>query len=466
MSGSEHILVLGLGRSGQAAAVLARTEGHFVTAVDELADEPVRARARMLETLGIRVRLGAIALPDEMFHEAVVSPGVPARSPWLRELERRGVPCVSELEYGWQRRGRARTLAVTGSNGKSTCVKWLAEIFREAGWKVAPAGNYGPPVCDVVRQSPDLDLLILEVSSFQFETVRAFRPDIGVLLNCHPNHLDRHADLSEYLGLKCRMFAGQEPGDAAITPVGLRAEAQSRSGGRGRWITFGDSASADYQYRPGAIVRQGVEKVSLRNTLFDNPTLGLNAAAVVAAVEAAGLDASRVGPSARHFKPLPHRMQKVGETDGITFINDSKATNLAALAAAVLAMPGPVLLIAGGLAKQSDFGSVAGALAGRVRGAFLIGQAGPEMQKAWRGAVPSRFCGTLDQAWMAAWSEARPGDTILLSPGCASFDQFAHFEERGNCFIELVRSHLQEAQLPAEPDSKPLCPNRAKGERR
>lgn len=437
MKRCERAIVLGLGGSGVAAARLLCAEGSRVTVVDGGATPQLMQRADELRKNGIEVALGVSALPFYDPDLCVVSPGVPAASPWVRELAARGVPVISELELGWSRR-TCRVVAITGSNGKSTAVKWFAESLRAAGLKAVPAGNYGPPVCRVVVENPALDWLVLEVSTFQMETVAGFRAEVGILLNVNANHLDRHGDMRTYKALKARLFARSLPSDACLVHEPILAEAKQLSGGAGRWLSFGVGANSDYRYASGRVMRGRDEVLDLSGTMFDNDVLGQAGAAVAGGLEACGVDPSCARTAALAFEPLPHRMQPVGEKGGVRFINDSKATNLAAMAAALRMVPSKARLIAGGLAKEHDFGIVKELLAKKAGGVYLIGKASKEMYSAWSDVVPCRLCETLDVAVRQAGAEAVPGDTVLLSPACASFDQFRNFEERGERFAALV----------------------------
>jgi len=437
--------VCGLGASGAAAAQLLRAEGTAVTALDAADTPELRARAAELEAAGARVQLGVRAVPAGDADVAIVSPSLPLASPWLVELRRRGVPLLSELELGW-RRHRGRTLAVTGSNGKSTAVKWLAEALQAGGVRAAPAGNYGPPAARVVREQPDLDWLVLEVSSFQLETCRDFRADVGVLLNILPNHLDRHGDLAAYAALKARLFARPADGDLCLVPAAWRARVQALAGGGGRWLTFGAEPGADVRYRDGRVWEGRRRLADLRGTRFANDVLGVAGAAVVAAARGAGLPPACAARAARRFVPLPHRLQTVAERGGVRYVDDSKATNLAALGAALRMVPGPVRLIAGGRVKENDFSAVKELLAEKAAGVYLIGEAAPALAAAWAAVVPCVPCGTLAAAVAAAGRAAVPGETVLLAPGGASFDQFRNFEERGDRFAELAAAQAAETE--------------------
>jgi len=443
MPSYHQALVLGLGGSGEAAAELLRDEGTEVTALDGGDSPALRHRRSELESRGIRVVLGAREIPAGAFEVAVVSPGVPVTSPWILEMRQRGVPVVSELEFGWSRRA-CKVVAITGSNGKSTAVKWMSEALEAAGLRAAPAGNYGPAVSAVVRQRRDLDWLVLEVSSFQMETSSFFRPDVGILLNINPNHLDRHGDMQLYTKLKARMFSAMTQADVGLVPLKLLKSIKAFAGGEGTWKTFGAGPKSDYRYDDGQVWADHRALADFRGTYFGNDVLGLAAAAVVGGLQACGVDPACAVRSAHGFKALPHRMELVGQSGGVRYVNDSKATNLSAMAAALKMTPGKARLIAGGLVKEKDFSFVKEVLVEKASGVYLIGQASEEMSSAWSDVVSCRLCGTIDVALRKARDEACAGETVLLSPACASFDQFRNYEERGDVFRKLVKDLVEE----------------------
>ena len=437
MAAASRAMVCGLGASGVAAARLLRAEGVAVLAVDEREAPATRTAAAALSALGCAVVLGAKEPPAGEFRLAVASPGLPAAGPFLSTLRRRGLPVVSELELGWSR-FRGRTIAVTGSNGKSCAVKALAECVGRAGRRAIPCGNYGLPVCQATLDFPEADWLVIEASSFQLETCAEFRPDVGVLLNVFPNHLDRHGTLETYARLKARLFARQRGGDVALVPPEWRERVQAWSGGRGEWKTFGADGAADCAYSPGRISETGGGTLDFAGSYFDNEVLGPNAAALVGAARAAGVPPEAVQEALRGFEPLPHRAQVVGDSGGVRWVDDSKATNLSALVASVRMQRRPVWLIAGGRPKETDFSAAVPILKERVRGVFLIGEAAPAMAAAWSGAAPCEPCGSLERAVAAARRAARPGDAVLLAPACTSYDQFRNYAERGEAFRKFA----------------------------
>jgi len=439
-------LVLGLGRSGAAASALLLDERSAVTAVDAADAAALRERAAPLRARGAEVRLGARDLPPltaagrPAFDVCVVSPGVPLDSAWLNAVRSAGIAILPELELG-MRRTRCRVLAVTGTNGKSTMVKLCREALEAAGLRAEAAGNYGTPLCETAPRSGGLDWVVAEVSTFQMETAQSFAPHAAVLLNIRPDHLDRHASLAAYAALKLRMFADMPAGRPAVAPVALREEARARNPGL-RWLTFGAEADADFRYAPQAVhFREAgrARALSLAATCFANDILGLTAAAAVAAMAACGADRAAVARAASVFEPLPHRLAEVCRARDVRFVDDSKGTNLAALEAALAAVPGRIRLIAGGLLKETDLDGVKTALAARVRQVYLIGAAAEKLETAWNDTVPCRRCGDLPTAVRAAWADAEEGDAIVLSPGCASFDQFTGYGQRGEMFAALAR---------------------------
>ena len=422
-------LILGYGRSGQAAERLLRAENCETTVLSqEITDKTTVHQI----------------LKDRDFDICIVSPGFRLSHPWICAVCGRGIPLLSELELGWSRH-QGQTIAVTGSNGKSTAVKWIAEMLQLAGKKAAIGGNYGIPACETVLENPDLDWLVLEVSSFQLETVQHFRAEVAVVLNILPNHLDRHETMNLYRRIKARIFGSSSlPGDVCLVPVDLVEPFRADVEGERRWITFGGTPEADYFFENGKIFHESETVLNLSGTLFDSPVLGGCAGAAVAAVAAAaGIPFKSAESAARGFKPLPHRLQRVGELDGVAYVNDSKATNLAAVAAALQSCGEGVHLIAGGLPKESDYTFIKEILAERTRTIYLTGQASRAMYQAWNGVCPCVECGTLETAFNTARNAANPGEIILLSPGCASFDQFISFEERGERFVQLFHESVQ-----------------------
>ncbi|QHI69731.1 UDP-N-acetylmuramoyl-L-alanine--D-glutamate ligase [Tichowtungia aerotolerans] len=408
-------LVLGRGRSGRAAEALLRSEGTVVYTVCEDLTPDYRYENLHFD-------------PDV----AIVSPGFSLEHPWVKDLVEHGVPLRSELELGWSRR-HCPAIAVTGSNGKSSVVKWLADALTESGYAAVPCGNYGLPVCAAVMLPDVPDWLVMEVSSFQLETVHEFYPDIGVFLNILPNHLDRHRDLKTYCDVKLRLFAQMREAGTAVIPLDLFQTLEESCAAAHVCKTFGLQEGADYRFEAGR-----VGEFDLRGTYFDNEVLGAAAAAVAAVWDSCGLPREALEEATRRFEPLSHRMQLVAEIDGVRYVDDSKATNMAAMCAALRMTRGRVHLIAGGRPKESDWSFAKDLLAQRVSRLYLIGEACDAMQAAWEDVTDCAACETLERAVAAARESAEPGDTVLLSPACTSFDQFSSFAERGEVFVREV----------------------------
>jgi UDP-N-acetylmuramoylalanine--D-glutamate ligase len=385
-------LVLGLARSGQAARAALERRGVRVVGADrELGNDDDVSLLDGTELL-------------------VKSPGVPAEAVLVVEARLRGIPVWSELELG-SRVLENPLVAVTGTNGKTTTSELLGAMLG------APvAGNVGVALSELDGAVEPGSWVVVEASSFQLEDVDTFRPRVAVLLNLEPDHLDRHGSLESYAAAKLRVFENQELGDVAVVPRGFRAVP-----GEARRADFeADDPLPAEPLIPGAHNRE-------------------NAAAATVAARAAGATEEEIARALRDFPGVAHRLEPVAERDGVLFVNDSKATNVAAALRAVAAYDRPLLLIAGGRAKGESFEPLAAAARGRVGHAFLIGEAAPELAEAL-GDVPHETSGDLGTAVAAAAAAAKPGDVVLLSPACASYDQFRDFEERGDEFRRLVEA--------------------------
>lgn len=435
-------LVLGLGVSGEAAAQLLVRDDFSVTVADGADESVFGNRCESLRSAGVEVLTGVRELPSDDFDLCVVSPGIDCGSVWVVEMESRGVEVVSELELGY-RHCRCPLIAVTGTNGKSTLVKLLHEIFKAAGKKVEIAGNYGIPLCEVAERSECLDWIVAEVSSFQLEKVSQFHPRVGVLLNIQPDHLDRHGGMDEYRELKCRLFRCMEDGDTAIVHCDEIESVQYAVGDGCRRLSFGMSETADFLYTDikksvAGEDKNGSFEVDISGSGFDNPIMGQTAAAAVAAAVSCGLDSELVSDAVESFDRLSHRMEQVAVIKGITYIDDSKATNLAALKAGLEMSEYPVRLIAGGQLKEKSVKFVKEVLANKAVCVYVIGDAANVLMREWQDVVECLPCSDLDTAVCNARRDAKDGDTVILSPGCASFDQFESYRDRGEKFKRIV----------------------------
>jgi UDP-N-acetylmuramoylalanine--D-glutamate ligase len=439
----KKVLVVGLARTGVAVALFSAGYGATVTATDEKPEAQLAETAARLRDAGVKLELGghnaASFLDQDLI---VVSPGVPAKIPPLEQSRAKGIPVWSEVELAW-RFLRGKLVAITGSNGKTTTTSLVAHILKTAEIPILVGGNIGVPLLALVERSLDTTVTVAEISSFQLETIEAFRPEIGVLLNLSPDHLDRHATLDEYARAKMRMFQNQLDRDAAVLNAD-DPEVTRRMPSKPHIYWF----SRQKRVAEGAFLRDdqilfradGAETVLARRE--DIPLRGEhnveNVLAACAAAYLAGASPAAIAAGVKSFPGVEHRLEFVAEVSGVAFYNDSKATNVDATLKAVESFPGALIVILGGKDKGSPYAPLREPLAKRARLAILIGAAAEKIAADLEGAVPFEHAGTLDVAMEIALQRARPGDTVLLAPACASFDQFENFEHRGRLFKELV----------------------------
>lgn len=436
----KYALVLGAAASGEWAARLLLARGTQVTLLDESDGTKCADNIQRVKAAGGTVLLGSRDLPAGAWDFCVASPAFALNHAWIQTCQGRKIPVVSELELGaafWP----GKILAVTGSKGKSSLVKFCADTLNRSGVAASPAGNYGIPLSQLVLEQPALQWAVTEVSSFQMEHSPYFHPQIGVLLNLQPDHMDRHANFVEYKELKLRMFANMGQCDCALLPVEFDAE--NRLDNSVPCFRFGAASESDWRYVEHAIVERGgaARRVTLAGTWFDNEILGLAAAAATAALIQAGLTTEQIERGFVDFEPLAHRVQLIGtDARGVTWVDDSKATSLTATAAALRMVKKPVRLIAGGLLKENDLNFLKELLTQTTQKVYLIGKCAGVMADAWASSVPCEIYGTIEHAVQAAAQDALPEETVLLSPGTASFDQFNSYKERGERFTRLVRT--------------------------
>ena len=429
----KEVVVLGMGRSGQAAAEWLLGQGAKVTMFDETPSPTLQMTVRRWEDRGATVLLGSDRLPRTNFAYGIISPGIDPRKEFVRGLVVAGVPLMGELELGAQA-CLCPIVAVTGTNGKSTTTELIAAVFAAAGKRVMACGNLGRPLTEVAPLTRGLDRVVVEVSSFQLESVQTFRPKVGVYLNFTPDHLDRYSSLAEYRAAKARIFENQGKGDTAVVQLGLAGIL-----GKGKKVTFTSGREqADYNLRNGSLCRGSEILMRMDETQLRGPHNAENLLAAWAVAEAEGLPQAAVREAFRKYRALPHRCEVVRVRAGVIWVNDSKATNLDAMERAVAGVEGSVILIAGGKDKGFDFSESRSALAGKVRGAFLVGEMAERIEKAWVGAVPCRRVPSLEEAVKRAAEMAVRGETVLLSPGCSSYDMFQNFEDRGEKYRQSV----------------------------
>jgi UDP-N-acetylmuramoylalanine--D-glutamate ligase len=426
-------LVVGLARSGVAAALALRARGEEVIGSDTGAPDVGRLR-----DLGVEVHLDASGEHLAARARTVIkSPGVPQNAPAIVAARRRGLAVLGELELAWRLLPN-EFIAVTGTNGKTTTSEWIGHIHREATLPVVVAGNVGTAASSLIGSVPGDATVVCEASSFQLEDVDAFAPEAAVLLNLSPDHLDRHAGYEDYVAAKLRIFARQGNDDVAVAPRDLPI---ADLGGCARRVTFGPGPGAELSDRAGYLWWAEEPLLPVEEIGLPGAHNRENAMAAAAVCLARGVPAEAVRAGLRTFAGVRHRLETIVRRGGVDFVNDSKATNVASTLVALRAYTGGVHLIAGGRGKSQDFSELAPAVAERCRAVYLIGEAAEELGRALAGTeVPVRQCGELAGAVSGASAAARAGDTILLSPACASYDQYPDFEARGEHFRALVEA--------------------------
>ena len=448
----KKVLVVGLGKSGLAAALFLRKQGAHVTVSDMRSAAALAKEIPALLEHGISVESGGHGLLTFRRQDLiVVSPGVPLDTPELVQVKAFGLPVIGELELA-SRFLKGGIVAVTGSNGKTTTTTLLGQIFEDANVPTQVGGNIGLPVIELIPGSTPETVNVLEVSSFQLETVVEFHPRIAIILNITPDHLDRHGSFQNYVAAKENIFARQTAEDALVlnaddTTTQLCASHAQQKSGQGPKI---------YWFSRTKIVRQGACVVNDAIVWIERegaaaepilPTAEIplkgthnveNVLAAVAAARLATIPAESIRKTVANFQAVEHRLEFVATANAVDYYNDSKATNVDASAKAIAAFPGGIHLILGGRDKNSNYADLSDLLRKRVKAVYTIGSAAAKIEQQLRGIIHIVSCETLDKAVAAARAAAHPGDTVLLSPACSSFDQFESYEHRGRVFKELV----------------------------
>ena len=442
------VAIIGLGKSGVAASRLLAREGVRVYASDA-SDHPYAGEAveALKSVPWVDIDIGRHDL-NKIRQAAglVVSPGVPPDAPVLTAARHAGVEIVSELDLGFRAlatlRPGTRSIAITGTNGKTTTTALVAHLLSAAGLRATTAGNIGRPVTDLAISDESYQWLSLEVSSFQLHDSPNFAPEIGVLTNLAPDHLDRYPSAEAYYGDKRLLFRNASDEDVWVLNGDDALVLKLAAGAAGRRVLFSLAEQADAWYdRTNQTLRLGKETLLNRSELH---LLGdhnvANALAGALAVHEAGVPPKVLGAGLRTFRPLHHRLEPVREVNGVLWINDSKATNIAATTVAVIAMERPYVLLLGGRHKGEPYTALAPLLAERCRLVIAYGEAGPLVEKDLAGTVPLERGGTFEDVVARARRAAQPGDAVLLSPACSSYDMFKNYEERGATFRKLVET--------------------------
>ncbi len=433
----QNIAVLGAGLSGTASALLLQSEGARVTVLDSAEEKNLlKSTLNNLRTQGVQVICGTAADEDSSpYQMAVLSPGIDPASQLARNFYSRKIEVISELELGWQS-CEIPVIAVTGTNGKTTTTELLAQMLNACGQRTIACGNIGKPLSEVAREKKPFDVLTVEVSSFQLETIQTFRPSISLWLNFAPDHLDRYRSVADYRAAKLRIFENQTADDVAVVNA-----IEKVPGIRARTITFSAYANqADFRLSEGAIIYDGHAVLRLSETKLRGLHNIENLMATLAAGTARGLSFAEIVPPLCRYEPQPHRCEFVREVGGVGYINDSKATNIDAMEKALRAQTKPVILIAGGKDKGFTFDPLRSLVKEKVRSTILIGEMAQSISRSWNGAAKSEIANSLADAVERAHTIAKPGEVVLFSPGTSSFDMFKSYADRGDQFRALVRA--------------------------
>ena len=429
--------VLGAGLSGAAAALLLKSEGANVTVLDSAEEKKLlRSTIDNLRAQGVQVICGPDADRDSNNYDLVVtSPGIDPASALGRNFWSRKVEIIGELELGW-RSCEAPVIAVTGTNGKTTTTEMLAQMLNQCGQKTIACGNIGKPLSEVAREKIKYDVLTVEASSFQLETIREFHPSIALWLNFAPDHLDRYRSVGDYRSAKLRLFKNQTSDDVAIVNA-----SESLPELRARKITFSAYTNrADFRLSEGAILFENQPVLRMNRTKLRGSHNIENLMATLAAGHTRGLSFEQMVPPLSAYEPQPHRCEFVRQIGGVDYINDSKATNLDAVEKALQAQTRPVVLIAGGKDKGFNYQPLRTLVKEKVRATILIGEMAKQIAIDWDSIVKTDMASSLADAVERAHATAKSGEVVLFSPGTSSFDMFKSYADRGDQFRALVQA--------------------------
>ncbi|MGA1874625.1 MAG: UDP-N-acetylmuramoyl-L-alanine--D-glutamate ligase [bacterium] len=443
----KKILIVGLGKTGIALARLMAQEGALVTVNDIQTEGELDRALKELGDIPYRSALGEHKVEIFLDQDLILaSPGVPLHQKAFEAARQRGIPISNDLELAYSLTS-APFIAVSGTNGKTTTTTLIGDIFRQAGRRIILGGNIGFPLSPLVCEQPEAELVIAEVSSFQLELIQTFRPQVGIMLNITPDHLDRYPQWKDYLEAKARLFMNQTPRDFAIINAQDEATPQlsAMRGGHGNVLFF----RADGPVEEGIMIQERDVVVRLNGReecmcSLDGVSLAgehnrQNILAAVLAARLSGIDRDVIQRAIEDFKGLSHRLEFVAEVNGVRFIDDSKGTNVDAVVKAIQGLSGPIWLILGGRDKGNDYGPLISSVKERVKGILAIGESKGKVDQVFRETVPVYCMDSLEEAVRSGFHLASPGDVILLSPACASFDMFDSYAHRGQVFQHIVR---------------------------
>jgi len=437
---NKKILVLGLGRSGFAAADLLINNGALVTGIDAKAESDIKTDLRYLRKRGAKIIVGENSLKVIEDKELlVVSPGVPVEHPLIQRAKTEDIPVIGELELAY-RFCQAELIAVTGTNGKSTTTSLIAHILQTAGVDAIPVGNIGVPLSSVVSKKHNV--LVVEVSSYQLETIEKFKPHIAVWLNLTEDHLQRHMIMENYVKIKSRIFGNQDQENFLVFNADNKWVAESCQKAESRLVPFSFKNEDGVYYRDGAIWINYNDK---KNNLILTDEIRIkgrhnieNCLASVGTALAYGVKLNEITKSLRNFRGIEHRQEFVTSVKGVSFINDSKATNVDSGLQALDTIPKPIILIAGGRGKGESFTPILKYMPDKVKLLITIGESAEQLTREMNGSVEIMYAADMKKAVQLAYDNASPDDNVLLSPMCASFDMYEDFEDRGRHFKKCV----------------------------
>jgi len=443
---NRNVTVIGAARSGVAVAALLQDEGARVFVSDKGEAEKLRAEAQVLSQAGIAWELGEHTDRAYDCSLMVLSPGVPSNAPVVTEAQKRGIKIVSEVEVAsWY--CRSPIVAVTGSNGKTTTTTLIGRILGDAKKKHAVAGNIGTAFSSLVLGLAETDFAVLEISSFQLDHCETFRPRISIILNVTQNHMDRYENsMGKYASAKARIFMNQADDDVLIYDADDPWTAKIVQAARCRTIPFSLQGSLS----EGAYVQDGwlmtsldakeTEIIKTDQISIRGPHNLYNAMASTLTGRLLGVGTASIRATLKNFKGVEHRQELVREVNGVRYYNDSKATSVDAVWYALQAFDQPIVLMLGGRDKGNDYARIFDLVRKRVRAIVAMGESADKVEKAFSGFMNVRRANSIDEAVLTAQSVAQPGDVVLLSPACASFDWFENYEQRGKVFKELVKN--------------------------
>jgi len=434
----QHFAVLGAARSGLAAARLAAMHGARVTLFDEGDPAKLATNIEIAHVAGFNTVIGEAAkhctIAENEFELAILSPGFDVNWPLPTKFTVANVPLTGEMEFGFTLTDLPM-IAITGTNGKSTTTELISAMFNGCGKRSLPCGNHGTALCEVIISREPYDVLALEVSSFQLETIATFKPHISLWLNFAADHLDRYASEPEYFAAKFRMFENQTPEDFAVVNA---AEVERLGPITPQVISFSAHQSADFEYRDGYFLHQDLRVGSASKLRLRGKHNMENVLATLAAGWLHGLKFDAMLAAIEAYEPPKHRCELVRDFNGVEFINDSKATNLHALESCVRSLERPLVLIMGGKEKGLDYSPLRASIPGKVRAIITIGEIGDALRDQFRDLVPCERAIDMADAVRLAADAAQSGDAVVLSPGTSSFDMYSGYAERGEHFRSAV----------------------------